>query len=197
MPAAFPWTIKLYSPGVRRPWKECPCTTRAAGWGTCPVWTLGGGAMAAAHFRLEESRWVWQYDVPLISFIHPQVLLVTGGYDGDRLDSTELLRPGSNWQGVTSARLPRYMSGVRVSTVDNRVLLFGELRIEIDNYYWTLNGASIILSCVAGGSYDSDYSEDILEYRDGSWRQVGEMKNKRSYHGQTSIKYEDFSDKCN
>ena len=55
------------------------------------------------------------------------MLLVTGGYDGDniRLDSTELLRPGSDWQEITS-RLPWSMAGVRVNTVDNRVLLSGE-----------------------------------------------------------------------
>ena len=68
----------------------------------------------------------------MISFILPQVLLVTGGLDvGDynRLDSTEVLRPGSEWQEITSARLPRPMDGVRViTTVDNRVLLFGEWR---------------------------------------------------------------------
>ena len=55
--------------------------------------------------------------------------MVTGGYiyDGDnKLDSTELLRPGSDWQEITSARLPRPMSGVRVNNVDNRVLLSGE-----------------------------------------------------------------------
>ena len=52
--------------------------------------------------------------------------MVTGGYDDDRLDSTELLRPGSGWQEITSARLPRPMTGVRVNTLDNRVLLFGE-----------------------------------------------------------------------
>ena len=53
---------------------------------------------------------------------------MTGGEDGDNyLDSTEVLRPGSNWQEITSARLPRPMTGVRVSTVDNRVLLFGKL----------------------------------------------------------------------
>ena len=53
--------------------------------------------------------------------------MVTGGFDGDKfLDSTELLRPGSDWQVITSARLPRPMVGVRVNTVDNRVLLSGE-----------------------------------------------------------------------
>ena len=61
-------------------------------------------------------------------YIPPQVLLVTGGYDGDynNLDTTEMLRPGSEWQVITSARLPRPMSEVRVTTVDNRVILFGE-----------------------------------------------------------------------
>ena len=69
-----------------------------------------------------------QYDVMIIVlFILPQVLLVTGGWDDDnRLDSTEVLRPGSNWEEITSARLPRPMSGVRVITFNNRVLLFGE-----------------------------------------------------------------------
>ena len=63
----------------------------------------------------------------IISFILPQVILVTGGWDGDNfLDSTEVLRPGSDWQEITSARLPRPMTGVRVIIVDNRVLLFGE-----------------------------------------------------------------------
>ena len=52
--------------------------------------------------------------------------MVTGGYGDNYLDSTELLRPGSDWQVITSARLPRQMEGVRVTTVDNRVLLFGE-----------------------------------------------------------------------
>ena len=51
---------------------------------------------------------------------------MTGGWGDNRLDSTELLRPGSEWQEITSARLPRPMAGPRVSTVDNRVLLFGE-----------------------------------------------------------------------
>ena len=71
----------------------------------------------------------------IILFILPQILLVTGGYDDNYLDSTEVLRPASGcqeitsasgWQEITSARLPRPMAGVRVSTVNNRVLLFGE-----------------------------------------------------------------------
>ena len=52
-----------------------------------------------------------------------------GGHHGVALDSTELLRPGSDWQVITSARLPRPLTGVRVTTVDNRVILFGEWNI--------------------------------------------------------------------
>ena len=53
--------------------------------------------------------------------------MVTGGYNGEySLDSTELLGPGSDWQVITSARLPRPMAEFRVNTVDNRVLLSGE-----------------------------------------------------------------------
>merc|ERR1711860_184909 len=55
-----------------------------------------------------------------------QVLLVIGGYNGNNfLDTTEILRPGSDWEVITSARLPRPMNGVRAITVDNRVLIFG------------------------------------------------------------------------
>ena len=59
-----------------------------------------------------------------------QVLLVTGGSDGDNyLDTTEILRPGSDWQEI-SARLPRPMYALRVTTVNNRVLLIGECNIS-------------------------------------------------------------------
>ena len=68
--------------------------------------------------------------------IPPQVFLVTGGEDEDYkdLDTTELLRPGSGWQVISSARLPRPSGGVRVTTVDNRVLLFGEWNISCNLY---------------------------------------------------------------
>ena len=55
--------------------------------------------------------------------------MVTGGkYDTyNRLDSTEILRPGSDYWHEITFRLPRPMCALRVMTVeDNRVLLFGE-----------------------------------------------------------------------
>ena len=57
------------------------------------------------------------------------MLLVTGGWDSDRkyLASTEVYRPfAGEWREAPGGALPRPMSGVRVVTLNNRVLLFGE-----------------------------------------------------------------------
>ena len=110
------------------PWQQYQDTMMTALWVTCPDWTRGGQVMAVHHFCLRASRWDWQQDVTHEYWcLYPQVLIVTGGYDGDNyLDSTELLRPSSDWQEIISARLPRPMCCVRVNNVDNRVLLSGE-----------------------------------------------------------------------
>ena len=53
-----------------------------------------------------------------------QALLVTGGWG---LSSTEVYRPSAGeWREVPGGALPRPMWGVRVVTLNNRVLLFGE-----------------------------------------------------------------------
>jgi len=103
-----------------------------------------------------------------------QVLLVTGGWDDGRnnLDSTEVLRPGSEWQEITSARLPRPMWGVRVITVDNRVLLFG------------------------GEDVGYEDSDEILEYKDGRWRKLGTMKIATRFHGVSLVNSDEFPS-CN
>ena len=55
------------------------------------------------------------------------MLLVTGGVDSndDRLDSTELLVPGSGSWRLATGLLPRPMVSMRVATVDNTVFLTG------------------------------------------------------------------------
>ena len=58
-----------------------------------------------------------------------QVLLVTGGQDSryKYRDSTEVYRPSAGeWREILGGALPRPMAGVRVVTLNNRVLLFGE-----------------------------------------------------------------------
>ena len=100
------------------------------GWGEgMPSLVTGRHSHGCTRF-ISGGEQVRHYDAAhKYSFPCPQVLLVTGGWDDDfnSLDSTELLRPGSVWQEIT-ARLPRPMSYMSVSTVDNRVLLFGEWR---------------------------------------------------------------------
>ena len=95
----------------------------------CTQYSSGGGQV-----RLTINM-ISQID---ILHIFPQVLLVTGGKTETYgyLDSTELLWPGSDsvWEEISSARLPRHLSGVRITNVDNRVLLFGALSISLDLY---------------------------------------------------------------
>ena len=81
--------------------------------------------------------------------------MVAGGLDGSRLDSTEILRPGSVWQEIT-AKLPRPMFAVRMATVDNRVLLFGKWRkmLKLKHIIVVLLFLSLTLShkpCYRGG----------------------------------------------
>ena len=62
-----------------------------------------------------------------------QVFLVTGGWDSDwkLLASTEVYRlSAGEWREVPGGALPRPMWGVVVVTLNNRVLLFGEMFIE-------------------------------------------------------------------
>ena len=55
--------------------------------------------------------------------------MVTGGWDGEGKQhaSTEVYRPSAGeWREVPGGALPRPMYGMRVVTLNNRVLLFGE-----------------------------------------------------------------------
>ena len=57
------------------------------------------------------------------------MLLVTGGWDSheDILASTEEYRiSAGEWRKVHSAALPRPMVELRVATLSNRILLFGD-----------------------------------------------------------------------
>ncbi len=66
------------------------------------------------------------------------MLLVSGGYDGSYLDSTEIFDPSlRSWRA--GAALPSPMSGLRATNIDNRVLLFGNdilLTFEIGYGIW-------------------------------------------------------------
>ena len=57
---------------------------------------------------------------------------MTGGIDSnyDKVDSTELLGPGSGSWRLLAALLPRPMKDMRLATVDNVLYLTGEMRIS-------------------------------------------------------------------
>ena len=71
--------------------------------------------------------------VVMMNNINVQVLLVTGGYGGGYLDSTELLLPSAtSW--IHSAALPSprfYLSG---ATLDNKVVVTGTNNDPIISY---------------------------------------------------------------
>ena len=82
-----------------------------------------------------------------------QVLLVTGGYDGNRLDSTELLLPSAtSW--TYSAALPSPRWQLRGATLNNKVvvtgtnmdvLIFYMSEFETNTtFYYTMQGAGLV-----------------------------------------------------
>ena len=121
---------------------------------------------------------------------------MTGGHGGDNnnLDSTEVLRPGSDWQEITSARLPKPLQGVRVITVNSRVLLFGEWR-----HIFLSTAPSLTLARITGGwDVNSDKTKEILEYnKDGdSWSKLGTMNKSRKNPGLGAVSVNNFPN-CN
>jgi len=152
----------------------------------------GGEETLTTVSRYEESGWV--SDMPSLNQgrkLHgctafmsggQKVLMVTGGtVDGlNFFDSTELLRPDSGWQEIT-ARLPRQMSGVRVNTVDNRVILSGGF--DDDEF---------------DDDLEYNYNADILEYtHSDGWRKIGTMRDGRGFHGTSLVEFKDFERYCN
>ena len=57
------------------------------------------------------------------------MLLVTGGYNNDDLDSTELLVPGSGSWRLATGLLPLPIAYMKAATVDNTLYITG--RIEL------------------------------------------------------------------
>ena len=123
-------------------------------------------------------------------------MLVTGGINGitgfDTLASTEVYRPSTGeWREVPGGALPRPMTGVRVVTLNNRVLLFGEEIILIS--------CSLIARAYVGGK-DNDRNEhaEILEYSDseGKWISVGELSKKRGAPAVSIIDFDNFKSYC-
>ena len=67
--------------------------------------------------------------------------------------------------------LPRAMWGVRMVNLNNHIYLFG-------GYYYSSSGGT-------------EYYDDILQYKDGVWINVGKMNSKRAYHAVSVVNYKD------
>jgi len=108
---------------------------------TDTVVLTGGGDTITTVSRYGKKGWIEDFSSGLItgrkghgctSFLshdNERVLLVTGGrdYREEFLASTEVYRPSAGeWREVPGGALPRVMEDVRVVTLNNRVLLFGE-----------------------------------------------------------------------
>ena len=122
------------------------------------------------------------------------MLLVTGGLDSgwEKLASTEVYRPSAGeWREVPGGALPRPMTEVRVVTLNNRVLLFGE-KIILTGWH---NNSFVF----KGGEDKKRYVyAEILEYSNSEekWISTGKMSKKRDSHAVSIIDFYEFEDHC-
>jgi len=131
----------------------------------------------------------WQQDLPPLNtgrFRHAcssywsderRIFMVTGGWETSfsDLDSTEVFDSALGSWAASGAKLPRPMSGLRATNINDRVLIFG-------------------------GHCDSDYDffDDILEYNpeEDSMVPVGQMTEARSKHAISVVQAQDFTNWC-
>ena len=129
-----------------------------------------------------------------------QVLLVTGGYGGGTLSSTELLLPSAtSWSYSAALPSPRYR--LRGATLDNKVLVTGTnsdtLVTAHDLRCYQYNSCDNIKHNAGGRKYP--HTDDILEFNaeDGTWSRVGSMVISRNDHAVSVINYLEIADYCN
>ena len=133
-----------------------------------------------------------------------QVLLVTGGYNGNTLDSTELLLPSATSWSYSGA-LPSPRQYLRGATLDNKVVITGTnsdtlIIMRHNLFYKHCNSLHI-----AGGYYYDYYTytpthyDDVLEYDEEmqEWKKIGSMSIKRVNHAITVVNYDSIKEYCN
>ena len=113
-----------------------------------------------------------------------QVLLVTGGYNGNdgRLASTEVMEAGGTWR--LTASLPSARSRLRAAVVNNNIFVFGE------NILCYINIEHLIVYCNVYDVYNDDIFtggsdlKEILQYNttNHTGEEVGQMMEARSEH---------------
>ena len=113
-----------------------------------------------------------------------QVLLVTGGYDGNgEGSSTEVYYPSAGeWTQVGD--LPGQRFQVSAVTLNNKVLTLGEMLFLMLFYS---------IKCLFFKGY-----ADILEYSEveEGWTRIGQMSTSKSSHAVSIVDYDNFKDHC-
>ena len=113
-----------------------------------------------------------------------QVLLVTGGYDGNgEGSSTEVYYPSAGeWTQVGD--LPGQRFQVSAVTLNNKVLTLGEMLFLMLFYS---------IKCLFFKGY-----ADILEYSEveEGWTRIAQMSTSKSSHAVSIVDYDNFKDHC-
>ena len=88
------------------------------------------------------------------------------------------------------AKLPFPMYGLRVATINNRVLCFGNSRFVIKE-----DSLRFISS---GGNSPRGYRKDILEFNheSESWTGIGAMKEPKGLHAVSVVSFDDYEKWC-
>ena len=114
---------------------------------------------------------------------------MTGGWNRNFLSSTEtLVEEADVW--VEVGDLPVAMWGLQGVSLNNNVLMTGNIIIQHQHIF-----------CEITGGFDGirSHHDFILQFNpeDGSWLQVGQLQNARSYHGVSVVNADHIIDYCN
>ena len=112
-------TVSLY--GVQGWLEDLPSLNTGRSWHACTSFKSGGSRVRL--YEGDDNLLMFNFDTP-----HIQVFLVTGGSGTNGyLASTELYDPSvGSWTTSGARLLPRPLSGLRATNVDDRVLVFGK-----------------------------------------------------------------------
>ena len=125
-----------------------------------------------------------------------QTYIVTGGWYGGSLSTTELLvETSATWE--FTGQLPTPRSGLRGANIDGRILMTGNMwRLLISENCLALLYMKFFTKC--SGGHDVDYLDEIVEFSptSGEWTVVDNMMEARFYHAVSVISSDDVQQFC-
>ena len=115
-----------------------------------------------------------------------------GGNNGNGLDSTEIFSYRDNVWNTIAEKLPDRIRGVRATTINNRILIFGNYELFLYCYFNSYSG---------GGSWQGPEflaMKHIMEYNQEKekWTKIGEMTEGRRWHAVSVIDFAGYEKHC-